>query len=115
MIALFVVSILLYGVIASLACIYARRRNALFWSDISAPILVILFWVTVTASGYGHQSLSHVFEVPIALIFSLVVLNTRVFVVDRYSKNYRNNSYIALGLSLFFVLLLRTYMPYLPE
>ena len=115
MIGLFLICIILYGVLGLPALFYAKRRNALFWSDIGLPIFVVVFWVAVTASGYGHQSLSHVVEVPISLAFSLIVINTRVFVVDKFKKNFKNNSYVALGLSLLFVFLLRTFMPYLPE
>ena len=115
MIALFLICIVLYGVFGLPAFIYAKRRNAIFWSDIATPILVVSFWVAVTASGYGHQSLSHIVEVPIALVFSLISVNTRVFVVDKYNKNYRSNSYIVLGISIAFVFILRTFMPYMPE
>ena len=115
LIALFSVLLALYGVVASFAWINAKRRNALYWSDLSAPVLVLLLWVAAAAAGYGHQSLSHVVEVPIALIFSLLALNIRVFVIDKTIIRYRSNSYLCLGLSLFVVLLLRTFMPFLPE
>ena len=94
---------------------YAKPKRRLFWSDIASPILVVVLWVSFTASGYGHQSLSHLVEVPIALLSALVLLNLRVFVVDRYNEKYRYNSYAVLALSLLIVFLLRTFMPYLPE
>jgi hypothetical protein len=111
----FFIFILIYAVFASLAWINARKRSALYWSDLCPPILLPLFWVAVTSSGYGHQSLSHIIEVPIVLFFSLLLLNVRVFVVDRYKKNYKVNSYVVLFFGLILVLLLRTFMPYLPE
>ena len=89
MTVLFLICIVLYGVIGLPAYIYAKRRNAIFWSDIATPILVVSLWVAITATGYGHQSLSHVVEVPIALVFSLIALRTRVFVVDKYNKKSR--------------------------
>jgi hypothetical protein len=112
---LFFIFILIYAAFASLAWINAKSRGALYWSDLCPPIVLPLFWVAVTSSGYGHQSLSHIVEVPIALILGVIFLNIRVFVIDRYKKNYKVNSYMILGLGLILVLLLRTFMPYLPE
>ena len=115
MIEAFFIFILIYAAFASLAWINAKSRSALYWSDLCPPIILPLFWGAVTSSGYGHQSLSHIVEVPIVLISSVLLLNVRVFVVDRYKKNYKLNSYFVLGLGLILVLLLRTFMPYLPE
>ena len=115
MIALFLICILLYVAFATVAYIYAKKRDAVYWSDLVLPMVVVGGWIVVTASGYGHQSLSHVIEVPIALLFALVAFNLRVFVADKFMPRYRNNSYIVLVLSILFILLLRTFMPYLPE
>jgi len=115
MIVLIAVGVLLYAVLGAVAFLVAKRRKALFWSDMASPVLVVVLWFSVTALGYGHQSLSHLVEVPIALLCALVLLNLRVFVVDRYHEKYRANSYVALGMSLFIVILLRTFMPYLAE
>ncbi|AGH80873.1 hypothetical protein PCNPT3_04655 [Psychromonas sp. CNPT3] len=115
MIEAFIVFILIYVVFSLFAWINAKRRRALYWSDICPPVVLPLFWVAVTATGYGHQSLSHIIEVPIVLIVSLLLLNIRVFVIDRYKKNYKVNSYIMLGFGFIVVLLLRSFMPYLAE
>ena len=115
MVALFIICIFFYALLGLPAYFYAKRRNAVFWSDIATPILVVSFWVALTSSGYGNQSLSHIVEIPLALAFSLAAVSIRVFVVDIFYRNFRNNSYVALGLSLVFVFILRTYMPYMPE
>jgi hypothetical protein len=115
MIVLFIILLVVYGVLGAAGFVYAKRRKALYWSDVVAPVLVIIFWVGITSTGYGHQSLSHVVEVPIALAITLVLFNIRVFAIDRFSINYRVNSYSVLGVSLLSVLLIRTFMPYLPE
>jgi len=115
MIGLFIVLLIVYGVLGAVGFVYAKRRKALYWSDVAAPVLVIVFWVGVTSSGYGHQSLSHIVEVPIALTITLILFNIRVFGIDYLSTNYRVNSYSVLGISLLSVVLLRTFMPYLPE
>ncbi|HEX9758590.1 MAG TPA: hypothetical protein VGB26_12465 [Nitrospiria bacterium] len=115
MIVFITICFFLYGGLGTVAYMYANRKKRLFWSDIASPIFVVVLWVFITASGYGPQSLSHIIEVPFALLSSLVLLNLRVFVVDRYYEKYRFNSYAGLALSLFIVFLLRTFMPYLPE
>ena len=69
----------------------------------------------VVSVGYGHQSLSHLIEIPILLMVSVIFLYVRVFIVDRYREQFKQNSYIILGLGVFFVLLLRTFMPFLAE
>lgn len=108
-------SLLLYILLGIVAYNYASRKKTLFWSDIISPILVTILWLFLTGIGYGHQSLSHIIEFPIALLCILILLYLRVFIIDRYSKNHRYNSYSFLGLSLLIVFLLRTFMPYLPE
>ncbi len=115
MIELFSACILLFVICSSVAYFFARKRNAIYWSDLILPLVVVFGWVAITASGFGHQSLSHVIEVPIALLFTLVIFNIRVFVIDKYSMNYRKNSYIVLFLSIVFIFLLRAFMPFMPE
>jgi hypothetical protein len=109
------VCVLFYFILALATLISAKKRQALIWSDLATPILVVAFWFLVTSSGYGHQSLSHLIEVPIALAISLVLLNVRVFAIDKFSDNYMLNSYSILLLSLVATFLLRTLMPYMPE
>ncbi|WP_205068105.1 hypothetical protein [Photobacterium phosphoreum] len=104
-----------YASLASLAWVYAKRRNALYWSDICLPIVLLLVWTFLASVGYGHQSLSHLIEIPILLMVSIIFLYIRVFIVDRYREQFKQNSYIILGLGVFFVLLLRTFMPFLAE
>jgi len=115
LIVLFAFSMFIFWLLAAFAYVHAKRRNALFWSDIGLPAFVVILWMMVTVSGYGHQSLSNVVEVPIALTVSFVFLYSRIFVIDRYELNFRKNSYIVLGISLLLVILFRTFMPYLPE
>ena len=104
-----------FWVLSSIAFVYAKRRDALFWSDVGLPIFVIVLWYLVAVSGYGHQSLSQFVEVPIGLMVSLIFLYARVFIIDRYNLNFRYNSYVTLVASLSTIILLRTFMPYLPE
>ena len=115
MIVLFSACIFLFVICSLVAYFFARKRNAIYWSDFILPFVVVFGWVAMTVAGFGHQSLSHVIEVPIALLFTFVIFNLRVFVIDKYSMNYRRNSYIVLLLSIVFIFLLRAFMPFMPE
>lgn len=115
MIISFIALIFLYALFGSLAFVYAKRWKTLSWIDAATPFLVVALWMLLTAQGYGHQSLSHVIEVPTVLLATLIFLYIRVFVLDRVTSNHRLNSYAFLGVSLLSVLLIRTFMPYLPE
>ncbi len=115
MIELLVILIFAYGIFASFAWLRAHKRNALYWSDICPPLVLPLLWVVITSSGYEHQSLSHLIEVPIVLIISVLLLYLRIFVLDAPQRNSKMNSYLTLGFSIILVVLIRTFMPYLPE
>jgi CDP-diglyceride synthetase len=115
MIALFIMCLVVYGVIGAIAFFQLNRKKSLYWSDIASPVLIIVLWVAITSTGYGHQSLSHIVEVPIVLLVSLVLLYIRTFILDRINKKWRVNSFSILGLSLLCVWLIRTFMPYMPE
>lgn len=115
MIELFIASLIVYGLLSSVAYVNAKRKNSLYWTDIFLPIVVVLFWIALTMLGYGHQSLSHVIEVPIALFVVAVLFNAKVFFLDNRSKESKRNSLIVFGIGLLIVIALRTFMPYLPE
>ena len=115
MIGLFIFCVFIYVIFALLAWYKARRRNALYWSDLCTPIAIPILWICIVSFGYGHQSLSHIIEVPIALLISLLLLYMRVFILDKCNENNKMNSLLIFGLGLVVVLLLRTFMPYLPE
>lgn len=115
MIDILLILVLFYMVLASYAWAKAINTDRLYWSDIFLPFGAFVFWFVLTSLGFGHQSLAHLFELPIILIFSLIILYLRVFIFDKYKKNYRLNSYLTVCMGLIFVFLLRTFMPYLPE
>ncbi|HIF9529891.1 hypothetical protein [Photobacterium damselae] len=105
----------IYVSLVSFAWVNAKRKNALYWSDICLPIISLFFWCFLASVGYGPQSLSNLIEIPILLIAGIILLYVRVFIIDRYRKQPKQNSYIIIGLCIFFVLLLRTVMPLIPE
>ena len=112
---MFIAGLLLYAVFVCLMVLVAFKRETLSWVDFALPAIVIVFWVALVASGYGHQSLSHVIEVPIALIFALAFFIVKIFVGDKLFPHSKRNSYLVVVLSVIVVFLLRTLMPFLPE
>lgn len=104
-----------YLLLAGVAWFNASRRGSLHWCDLSAPVLIPLFWVALVVAGVGHQSLTHLIEIPILLGISALLLNIRVFVIDAIQTNTKLNAYIVLGLGLISVLLVRSFMPFLAE
>ena len=105
-----VFSLLLYVLLGMVAYISASRKNTLFWTDIISPIIVTILWIAFVAVGYGHQSSSQIIEFPMVLLCTLILLYFRVFILDKYTNNYKYNSYLVLGLSLLVVFLFRTFM-----
>ena len=74
----------------------AKQKNYLHWIDVVLPIAVVLFWVGVTMLGYGHQSLTHIVEVPIVLVVLVVMFYIKILFVDKAIEQSRKNSFISL-------------------
>ena len=108
-------SILTYALLSIIAVVYAKKKSAFFATDILQPFIMISLWIFLAALGIGHQSLSHMIEIPLLLAISLVILYLRVFLIDRYFSNYRKNSLVAFICMLLLTILIRVFMPYLPE
>ncbi|MEA1915015.1 MAG: hypothetical protein U9N30_06845 [Campylobacterota bacterium] len=110
-----IVSVVVYFVLASFASAAAKQRNALFWSDILAPVAVVVFWVILTFLGYGEQSLGNLIEIPMALFIMVGLFYVRLYFLDKRDANYQYNSYTVLGAALVAVLALRSFMPLLEQ
>jgi len=67
--------------------------------------LPIIFWFGIIATGYGAQSLSQIIEIPIVFVASIVIAF--------FLKNQK--LYKIIGAIFLFVLLLRCFMPQIPE
>jgi len=83
--------------------------------DVILPLIAVFFWVLVTSLGYGPQSMSHLIEAPITLIFVIILVVIKIRFMDEIYLNKTRNTVIAYGISIMFVILLRSFMPFLPE
>ncbi len=70
-------------------------------------ILPTTFWFILMFLGFGHQSLSHIIEIPI--IFSLSVFGVLFHSEEKY------NTTKTLIILFILTFLIRLWMPFLPE
>ena len=92
-----------------------KKGKVRLWFDIALPLLSVFFWVLITSSGYGPQSMSHLVEAPITLLFVIILVVIKIRFIDEIYSNETRNTFIAYCISIMFVILLRSFMPYLPE
>jgi len=72
-------------------------------------------WVLLAGFGYGPQSLSNLIE-PLGLFAAGIILcYGKVFLLDRRVKDPRWTTYLLMALLVTGSILLRTFMPLLPE
>jgi hypothetical protein len=93
----------------------AVQKKTWFPWDYAGPVGAVILWILLTSFGVGHQSLSHLVEIPITLLFALLALYLRVFLIDRIIGRPRANSLAVVLVALAFTVMLRLFMPYLPE
>lgn len=111
----FMLFIFIYVTLILFTWIIAKKKKALFWSDLALPVNGILFWVILALLGFGEQDKSALNEIPIILVISLLFSMLRVFILDNTFKNYQQNSNYVLFYSLAVVFLLRISMPLLVQ
>ncbi|HEX7050745.1 MAG TPA: hypothetical protein VF188_11120 [Longimicrobiales bacterium] len=72
-------------------------------------------WFLVTFLGYGAQSLANFIELPIIAAVAVVLAYLKIFVADRLWPDRARNSRIAVVVVAALCVVLRTFMPSLPE
>ena len=100
----------IFWLLSAFAYVDAKRRNALFCSDIWLPAFPVVFWMFLIELSYADHNLVYYIEIPIILVASLIILYLRVFFIDKHKLNFRYNSYMVVGASLLFVILFKTFM-----
>jgi len=91
-----------------------RRQEATWWLPfLGAP--AILAWVALLALGVGPQSLSNIVEVMALAVLSIVPCYAQVFYLNRRFPNVRRTSACLALLLIAAAILLRLFMPLLPE
>ena len=115
MVALFAILLVGSAVLNLPAWFFARSRNqATWWMPLlGAP--PILAWVVLVALGVGAQSLSNVIEAMTLATLSVLLCYAQAFVLNRRFPAFRRTSaFLAVAL-IAVAVLLRLFMPLLPE
>ena len=113
MIVLFAALIIISVVLIAPGWLIARRQKP------QGPVLLfmavpgILLWMILTAAGIGAQSLSNIVEVFMVTIVSVFASYIKFFILDRWEM--KQSATIALLIVLGVTLLLRFFMPVMPE
>jgi hypothetical protein len=87
-----------------------RSNNFNFW----CPFVPVSFWVILTAAGVGAQSLSNFIEILVINIFTLITC-TSVLILHFWSLRSRKGKVFTLIILLLFTILIRLFMPIIPE
>jgi hypothetical protein len=80
---------------------------------LAVPALAV--WLGLTAVGYGAQSLSNIIEVFWLVGASILFCYVKVFLIDLFVHRPHATTYVLIALLLVGAVLLRTFMPVLPE
>jgi predicted branched-subunit amino acid permease len=93
----------------------ARRRSEATWWLPLIGTPAILTWVALVALGVGPQSLSNVVEAMALTAFSVLLCYAQVLVLNRRFTQPRRTSAFLLASLVGVAVLLRLFMPPLPE
>jgi len=91
----------------------ARRRKPQGPAILLLSLPGIVLWTILTAAGIGAQSLSNVIEIFGIAVVSVIVAYVKLFIMDRHAM--KDSGIIALLIVLGVTLLLRLFMPVIPE
>lgn len=112
---LFPILLLFTGMLCIPAYLVSRRKGDESKWFLAAALPAIALWIVLTGSGYGAQSLSNIIEIFLILIATVVFGYLKVFIIDRKVHKPKRSTYSMMAILTFGALLLRTFMPVLPE
>lgn len=112
---LFPVLLLVAGLLCSPAFVVSRRRSSESWWLLFLAVPALAVWLGLTAVGYGAQSLSNIIEVFWLVVASILFCYVKVLVIDRLVHRPHATTYVLMALLVVGAVLLRTFMPVLPE
>ncbi len=98
------------------AWVFARNRGRdSHWSLFMLWLPAVVLWVVLSGLGIGAQSLSNLIE-PIWLIIAGIALAyLKVFILDRYAPSPQAVTVLSIVVLALVAVLLRIFMPVLPE
>jgi hypothetical protein len=86
------------------------------WStyDYASLVVPFLLWIALTLLGIGPQSLSNVLELFAIVLLVPLLLSARIFLLDAHATPF-DPALLVLALACVGTVLLRLFMPCLPE
>lgn len=82
---------------------------------LALPLATSVFWFLLIYCGVGQASLSNLMEIYLVAAFAVFIAYLKFLVLDRLIKKPDRNTMIIFAIALLFSLLLRLFMPALPE
>jgi hypothetical protein len=113
MFVLFVMLPIISAALIAPGWMIARRQNPQGPAILFLTLPGIILWTVLTASGVGAQSLSNIIEIFGIVVVSVIVAYTKLFVMDR--REIKQSGMIAISIVLGVALLLRLFIPVIPE
>jgi hypothetical protein len=113
MIVLFVMLAIISAALIAPGWVIARRQNPQGPAIMFLALPGIILWTVLTASGVGAQSLSNIIEIFGIVVVSVIAAYAKLFIMDR--REMKQSGIIALIIVLGITLLLRLFMPVIPE
>lgn len=113
MIVLFVILAIISAALIFPGWIFARRRNPQGPAILFLALPGIILWTVLTAAGVGAQSLANIIEIFGITAVSVITAYIKLFIMDR--RELKHAGIISLLIVLGVTLLLRLFMPLIPE
>ena len=94
---------------------YSRRRGGESAWLLFMALPAMLVWFCLCTFGIGAQSLANLIELPSLALAAIVLCHVKVFVIDKWTSPPRSTTYGVVMFLVAVAILLRLFMPTLPE
>jgi hypothetical protein len=113
--AILIATAIVLCLIIGFTWVTAKRRGALFVWDYATVLGPVPVWYALAAAGVGSNSMGNLLEIPVVLLLGAVMFALRVFVFDRALKSPTRASFATFVVTLALVVMVRLFMPNMPE
>jgi len=115
MIALFLMLTVIAGILILPGWYWANKRQPQDAWICFLPAAGLALWMLLTALGFGAQSLANFVETPMIAGVAVVAAYLKFFVFDNISALSSYGKVFAIAAVMLATIVLRTFMPVLPE
>ena len=115
MIALFLLLAIIAGVLILPGWYWANKGQPQDFWTCCLPAAGLVLWMLLTGLGFGAQSLANLVETPLIAGIAVVVAYLKFFVFDKRSALRSYGKSFAIAAVILATVVLRTFVPVLPE